>query len=222
MPKPIVVCGVDFSGTSLLAGILHTAGVDMGDVESAADVLAQPDRPMRYRLFEDRSLQDTTQPIASGIMEAPHHIDLWLNDLFHCFQRYLRYREEKARGTRWGVKQNLLTLLTLHPDWHTLDVDWITTRRPFAHSFQSAREKLGSDPRLAAFLGVQYLAWTRLQGIDMMDYPEIMRGNLWPIEDILTTRGLPYNFEMLYAQIDPHHGGRIPWPQHGLPLQVSP
>ena len=30
--KPIVVAGVDFSGTSMVAGMLHAAGVDMGRV----------------------------------------------------------------------------------------------------------------------------------------------------------------------------------------------
>lgn len=167
MTKPIVVCGIDFSGTSMVAGMLHAAGVDMGDVESAEDV-AILDRPVRYRTFEDRWLQTMLAPLAANQMRLlPNITDEWLDGLYMAFQTYMRRRNmycegDPIEGRRWGVKNNGLLFLAMHPKFREIPVQWVTTYRSFENSLRSCFEKLDEKATYAALLGIEFLAWDQL------------------------------------------------------------
>lgn len=220
MQKPLIVCGMDFSGTSMVAGMLHAAGIDMGDVESAEDV-AQSDRPIRYRLFEDRQLQELVQPCVARIMAHPTRVRGEVGDIFYTFCRYLDRREEEACGKRWGVKSNVLTFLALHPRWQELPVQWITTYRPLEESVTSAFRKLGNDPQLAAFLGVQYMAYGMLEPFThCIEYADAEDGNFARIHRVLSGLfDVGFPIDALYSVIDKRKGV-IPWQPHGSPLPV--
>lgn len=173
MPKPIVVCGVDFSGTSMVAGMLHAAGIDMGDVESAADVAAL-DRPVKYRTFEDRELNRKLKHLAElQITNLPDITHAWIEALYEKFMGYMKWREVGAQGNHWGVKCNGLVFLAMHEKFEDIPVEWVTTERDLQDSMESAFSKLGRIPRLASLVALEFLASELLfekEAIFALDY----------------------------------------------------
>lgn len=165
--KPIIVCGIDFSGTSMLAGLLHAAGVDMGDVESVEDVAAS-DRIVRYRTFECRTLRAMLAPLSAEMLENPGYISAdWLSRLRDTFMEYCRIKSMYQEGSplerpRWGVKCNGLLFLAMCDDFNMDAFDWLTTYRPLEDSLDSCFDKLGRNTRHAAMLAAEYVAWRHL------------------------------------------------------------
>lgn len=223
MQKPLIVCGMDFSGTSMVAGMLHAAGIDMGDVESAEDV-AQSDRPIRYRLFEDRWLQEICKWLARGIMEEPTNPGECIDMLFERFQRYCKGRNEQANGKRWGAKNNTLTFLTLHPRWKELPVEWVTTYRPLEDSMASAFRKLGHHPKVAAFLGVQAMAYeelcTGMETPPCINYDDLRYTPGKVASKLCRDFGLSLETHLAMTIIVDAKKGVIPWQPHGSPSPV--
>ena len=159
MTKPIVVCGVDFSGTSMVAGMLHAAGIDMGDVESAENVAAN-DGPIRYRTFQCRELNAKLVHLAElQMINLPEITDPWLDALYEKFIGYLKWREARAGDSVWGVKNNGLVFLAMHEKFDSIPVQWVVTYRDFGDIMQSSIQKIGRNPRFAAILGHEFLAW---------------------------------------------------------------
>lgn len=220
MQKPLIVCGMDFSGTSMVAGMLHAAGIDMGDVESAEDV-AQSDRPIRYRMFEDRAFHKDFYWYAENIMEEPSTAHSEVLSLSGHFLEYMAYREASAKGKRWGVKSNILTFLTLYDKWKELPVEWITTYRPLADSMASAFDKLGMYPQIAAFLGAQWLAYIKLRPAMCLRYSDLLRAPAEPTWNLKKFAGLhEASVYDMASIIDPIHKGVIPWQPSGLLSQA--
>jgi hypothetical protein len=210
--KPIIVCGVDFSGTSMLAGLLHSAGVNMGDVESAEDV-ARSKRPVRYRIFQDRELDEWLGPLASELITLlPHTPKDWLRRLAHEFAAYVWQRHKRA-SQRWGVKCNGLLFLALHTGFDHSLFEWLTTCRPLEDSMDSCFDKLGLSTEYASMLAAEYVAWKHLVTHqkpltfafdDLLHQPdkeaERLSEHLWPGEK----RALDV------SQIDPRTKGIVP------------
>lgn len=162
--KPIIVAGIDFSGTSMVAGLLHAAGIDMGDVESAKEVAAST-RPVRYQTFEDKALKKRLEPLAKEMFASlPNITTSWLDRLYQQFTQYIILRTAEAQGKQWGVKNNGLLFLAMHPRFDEIPVQWVTTCRPLEESMDSCFDKLGFHSRYAAMMGVEYLAWRRFAG----------------------------------------------------------
>ena len=181
MAKPIIVCGIDFSGTSMVAGLLHHAGVDMGDVETADEVAAS-DRSVRYLTYEDKGLLNRLRPLAQELYPlAPVVPDEWVNALYHQFQAYCQERERKARGKRWGVKNNGLLFLSQHEQFANLPIQWVTTYRDDDDSLASCRQKLGPEARCAEMMRAQWIALELLYDRDpievnfhaLLSYPKL-------------------------------------------------
>lgn len=219
MDKPIVVCGVDFSGTSMVAGMLHAAGIDMGDIESVDDVAAS-DRPIRYRTFQDRVLDNKLAHLAELQMaNLPDITHAWLEALYDEFMDYLKWRETQAKGIRWGVKCNGLVFLAMHEKFADIPVQWVTTIRRLDASMQSCIAKLGPNPRYASLLAIQYLAFQyffRKDGVLSFSYESFLYQANSTTERLcrFVIESQQYAGEMIKT-IDPKTKGILPW--HGSP-----
>lgn len=126
--RPIVIAGMDHSGTSLLAGMLHHAGIAMGDVETCAEVLTNG-RPEQYLTYEDRALLPAAQQYALTRDTAT---------FVAAVEDYIRVREAQADGRPWGVKHN--ALLFVYGRLET-PVQWVTTYRPLGTVVRSTLAK---------------------------------------------------------------------------------
>lgn len=164
--KPIFITGMDFSGTSMLASMFRAAGVDMGDVETAEDVRhVLGIRAIGYRTFEDKPLVDLlTAPalLADFLLNFPYIDPDWLDKVYASVLAYIDERTERSLGKRWGAKSNGLVWLALHPKFHELPVQWVTTLRPLEDVMGSAWEKLGKSTFTGSLVGMQYTAWATL------------------------------------------------------------
>ena len=223
MDKPIVVCGVDFSGTSMLAGMLHAAGIDMGDVESEEDV-AIVDRPVRYRTFEDRELKNKLTHLAELQMaNLPDITHAWLEAMYDKFMGYVKWRNAMANGKRWGVKNNGLMFLAMHEKFADIPVQWVTTYRPQEDSLLSCSVKLGANPRYAALMGIEFLTWYKLieKGVPEVPFVELLYGAPGVAKQFSSgwLKISPDKIEQMSAVVDPIHKGIIPWRGSSQPLQ---
>lgn len=221
--KPIIVCGIDFSGTSMVAGLLHAAGIDMGDVESAEDVAAS-DRPIRYRTFEDKTLRTILAPTARLMLgEMPVVSSQTIESISNIFTSYAKLRNERTQGRRWGVKCNGLLFLAMYEGIDPDLFEWVTTYRPFEESLESCRQKLGQNERYQMMMEAEYTPHHfLLQDPDttVMDFHKLLEFPTIMTSDLLTPLGYGMAWPDAYTLINPYTKGVIPC--HGsLPAACS-
>jgi len=214
--KPIVVSGMDFSGTSMAAGILHEAGVNMGDVESAEDV-ARDIRPIRYRTYECRVFRDRITPLAQELVTALPVIPAWwLDDLACAFLGYCMEREAEAQGAPWGVKCNGLVFLSMYERFEDFPVQWVTTYRNHLHSMESAERKMAHlTPCYQMLLEAQltpHVALCCKPELISVDFDDLLAHPQRAAYELLAPLGLGDRAFRAARIVDPKGKGVIPWP----------
>jgi hypothetical protein len=211
---------MDFSGTSLVAGLLHLAGISMGDVGDEQDVAAS-DRPVRYRTFQCRDFDQRVRPLALEFEEnLPSIPSEWLHKLTNCWVNYCEYRDRKARGKLWGVKCNGLLFLALYEGFPFDSVQWVTTCRDYEESVQSAEQKLGPLSNIARMSleaqVVPQLALRLSPSVIRAPFDQLLQQPMRSTYQLLSYFGLGHLAFRVANLIDPVSKGVIPC--HGLSL----
>jgi len=133
MNKLAVIYGLPRGGTSLVAGILHHAGFDMGDIRGR--VKSYPNGES-YPTYEDRGyLPHIHQHTKNKKVK-----ELVLEDAV-ALRRYVNRRLIRANGRPAGVKMPGMHLWSAVPDWVNMPVVTIRVVRPLADSVASSVRK---------------------------------------------------------------------------------
>jgi hypothetical protein len=163
----ILVTGLEFSGTSLVAGLLHHLGVDMGAIETPAQLQRlqaawqhqQCEGALRaYRSYECQRFQAAAMPLLlQSTCENRYHAQA-LGTLLE------RYSDSRPHG--WGLKSTLLLFLAWWEGLDSLDARWIVTHRRLDAVAVSGATYCGTTSPAALWAaqvrGVQQLARQRL------------------------------------------------------------
>lgn len=220
MMKPIIVCGVDFSGTSMTAGLLRAAGIDMGDVDTAREVAASKS-PVRYQTFEDKDLRRRLEPLAMRFHDFyPDDLPLWIDLIGDYFKQYAQDRDADADGWRWGVKCNGLLFLAMDPGFELDEFEWVTTYRPFEESLESCRQKLGHHPRLEPMMAAESIAYEMLvQRINpiMVNFHDLLNVPVKSTHRLLSELGIHDDPTIVADLINPTTKG-VPMPPSHVQL----
>ena len=149
--KLIMVAGLPSSGTSMVAGVLHHLGVNMGNLPTSEQ--EQATATMRhYRGFEceDAKRQIGGLPSTCG-----------LEDVFSASQDYIEWRLATATGPA-GVKLNLLAVLGLADRLEDLPLAVVHVTRDLETTFESDIKYTGMDIKRASNRGLRHLALRQL------------------------------------------------------------
>jgi hypothetical protein len=163
----MLVTGLEFSGTSLVAGLLHHLGVDMGAIETPAQLQRlhaawqqqQLEGALRaYRSYECQRFQAAAMPLLlQGTVENRYQAQA-LGTLLE------RYGDTRPYG--WGLKSTLLLFLAWWEGLDTVPARWIVTHRPLEAVAASGATYCGTTSPAALWAaqvrGVQQLARQRL------------------------------------------------------------
>lgn len=137
--KCIIVLGRPRSGTSLVAGILHHLGVNMGNVL----VTPRPANPLGF--YEDEELMKIHDLMIGRMWHNPD-----LGDAERFIEIYKNLIEDRKHQTLWGVKDPRLcfTLQYLLDALDEYDTKLILTQRPTVESAKSmiVRSYAVNDP----------------------------------------------------------------------------
>jgi len=202
--RMIVIPAVPSSGTSMVAGVLHHLGVNMGNCESARWT-----KMRGYEQYEDLDVGQFTYKV-NGPMD--HLVNQRIR-----FLHYLNYRYATQKG-RLGVK----TLPTIwmgdeHPERWPVDI--LDVRRPLLTSLERDMERMalrierepGATPftaweSLARFGGLASMYWAREALLKFhpakltVDYDEFRSNAPGHIEQIVEVFELePTDYQMTAA-----------------------
>ena len=163
----MLVTGLEFSGTSLVAGLLHHLGLDMGAIETPAQLQRlqaawqhqQCEGALRaYRSYECQRFQAAAMPLLlQSSCENRYHAQA-LGTLLE------RYSDTRPHGG--GLKSTLLLFLAWWEGLERLDARWIVTQRGLDAVAASGAKYCGLTSPAALWAaqvrGVQQLARQRL------------------------------------------------------------
>lgn len=125
--KCIIVLGCPRSGTSLVAGILHHLGVNMGDHL----LEAKPSNPKGF--FEDTELLELHEKMIGGVWHNPN-----CNNIQQYLPTYESLIQVRKHRALWGTKDpRLCFLLEYLLDNLDCEVKLILTERPRSESAHS-------------------------------------------------------------------------------------
>ena len=144
MARLIVVVGMPSGGTSLVAGMLHKLGVDMGRLPTKVEVAARR-FPRAYDSYECQDLEAAIKHMLSGAEMAAAFHGYISNRLFCAIARQ-------------GVKNPRL-LHMVGPERFPIDV--VHVRRRLEDVFESDMRHTESTPQRAAALGASVWAMRR-------------------------------------------------------------
>lgn len=186
-----IVLGSPRSGTSLVAGILHNSGVDMGNVNlnmpaggwsRSPDKMRDDPNPLGY--YEDTEFSQKNDAINNGTQgtytSPPPIKDLagyQKKPVLDAIAQRLRCRHAEAHysGTDWGFKDPRTILVWMHYDAHLtkpMDPKIIATFRNPLHTGRSFRQ-LGACNSFPHAIGVAAEYQKRLA--------DILRSTPWPV-----------------------------------------
>jgi hypothetical protein len=126
-----MVCGTQSGGTSLIAGMLHYLGVDMGSFPTTPGIRG-------YATYEDVSMKATYEDVSMKyyrlMPEPPEPYPVPIQQRFRL-REYIKDRREKAGAQRFGAKMSSTYWLGF--DLSELGIDVVLVNRPLEDSIQS-------------------------------------------------------------------------------------
>lgn len=163
----VLVTGLEYSGTSLVAGLLHHLGVDMGEIDTPAQLAAfqrawrsqQCEGAARHYLsYECQRFQRAAIPLLlQSTVENHYHAQALGTLLDH-------YGDTRPAG--WGLKSTSLLYLAWWDGLARLPARWIVTHRRLEAVDASGAKYCGVTSPAALWAaqgrGVQQLARQRL------------------------------------------------------------
>jgi hypothetical protein len=163
----ILVTGLEYSGTSLAAGLLHHLGVDMGQIETPAQLWAHratweslgcEGEPRGYLSYECQDFLQHALPYLRDATPANHYNGECLGELLSHYAL--------TRHGLWGLKSTQLCFLAWWSGLERFPARWVLTQRPLEEVSLSGARYTGVRTPWALWaaqgLGVQRLAWLRL------------------------------------------------------------
>lgn len=190
--KMIMVVGMPSGGTSLVAGLLHHLGVDMGRFERGV-----PEGRRHYEGFEC--------------------LDCWEGAISHAFDasqsqafmqsvvQYIARRSAAAIGP-FGVKHNPLLWLGMFDGIEQLPLRIVQVRRPLDEVMTSDRRYRGDDVARAARMGVSYLGMNRLveriQPVLELTFAGIIQNPDQSVESLIEAFGLSPDYGQIESARD--------------------
>lgn len=213
--KPVIVCGTDFSGTSLVAGLLHEAGIDMGDIETEEEV-RDGQTLLPYMTYECQIYRESVAVLPARVLSGELPEGEWVNELVDTFQAYTEFRNTSK--ARWGFKNNGLVHLALDNRINYEDYDWVLVTRPFDESYRSCKKYLGNDPRYFTVLIKHHGAvfqWVKSPRPKIViEYNRLLANPETETNRLLVSLGITPSDE--HKLVDPVQKGVLTW--HGLQL----
>lgn len=200
MKRIIMVAGLPSGGTSVVAGILHHLGVDMGRVRSDEETLAAARTLKSARHYRGYECTVLAKMFSTS---SPYRV----------VREYVQRRCERPAG----FKSNLCVLLgnSLDPI-ETLPISVLHVTRDLQDTFESDIKYTGNDTDRAQLRGLLHLGLTRLvERIPptlTLSYEEILRDRYGTVTSIIRAFGLSASADTVdqAAQfIDPENGGAI-------------
>lgn len=149
LSKIIWVVGIPSGGTSMVAGTLHHLGVNMGNVETLAEV-ESPDRKRKYLGYECRDLIG----IMNGL-KKPTEYEVFLK----AFHNYILLRRTKSNGQPFGIKSNHFNILGMKDIVLDLPIQVVFVNRDLKATFMDDIKYRGEDYTRAAWMGQLHLAF---------------------------------------------------------------
>lgn len=169
----IMVAGLPSSGTSMVAGVLHHLGVDMGDIPTLAEEQQRPGRP--YRGYECREARAMIGDLPSGVAPAV---------LFDAMRTYAALRLARAPGP-CGFKLNAAVLVGQCNGLESLPLTIVQVKRDLETTFASDIRHTGEDYGRAMARGALHLALRqlvrRVPPACVIQYEQALR---WPFDTV--------------------------------------
>ena len=148
----ILVTGREYSGTSLVAGVLHHLGVDMGNIETPAQLAQQQAHwgayfpggtPRGYLSYECQTFLAQVLPLFPLATYANRFHAEGLLTLLTTYAQ--------TRSGQWGMKSPLLLFLAFTAQLEALPAQWVLTVRDVEAVCASGRKYLGAESPYALF-----------------------------------------------------------------------
>jgi hypothetical protein len=175
----ILVTGLEYSGTSLAAGLLHHLGVDMGQIETPEQLWAHratweslqcDGQPRGYLSYECQDFLQHALPYLRDATPANHYNGECLGELLSHYAL--------TRHGLWGLKSTQLLFLAWWSGLETFPARWVLTQRPLEDVTLSGATYTGVNTPwglwAAQVQGVQRLASLRLT-CRLGDRPTVLR-----------------------------------------------